>query len=112
MGKYLRERQQLSRIYRWAIENFPHSTSKWLTQFPAHVVRPNGDAYSLSQCYNVTNCMAFWTRKYNNSCYHSLYSILDFDWLIHLQIMHANIDQLQITGANTLLSLKMLRQLQ
>ena len=95
--------------------NFPHSTTKWLTQFPGHVVRPNGDAYSLSQCYNITNWMAFWMQKHNNSCYHSLCSILYFDWLMHLQIMHANIDQLQITGANTLLSmrtLKMLRQLQ
>ena len=87
-----RARQQLSRIYRWAIGNFPHSTTKWLIQFPGHVVRPNGDAYSLSQCYNITNWMAFWMQKHNNSCYHSLCSILDFDWLIHLQIIHANID--------------------
>ena len=26
------------------------------------------------------------TNIYNKVCYHSLYSILDFDWLIHLQI--------------------------
>lgn len=51
--------------------NFPHSASKWLTLFPGHVVRPNGDAYSLSQCYNITNYTVFWTRKYNNTCYSS-----------------------------------------
>ena len=43
-----RERQQLSHIYRWAIENFRHSSSKWLTQFPGHVIQPKGDAYLLS----------------------------------------------------------------
>ena len=49
-----------------------------------------------------------------NIYYHSLYSILDFDWLIHLQITAckyrsaANI-LLQITGANTLLSMRTLK---
>ena len=28
------ERQKLSHIYKWAIENFPHSSSKWLIQSP------------------------------------------------------------------------------
>ena len=45
----------------------------------------------------------FLSTVFNIVNYHSLYSILDFDWLIHLQI----------TGANTLLSmrtLKMFRQ--
>ena len=66
-----RERQQLSHIYRWAIENVPHSAFKWFTQFPGHVVRPNGDAYLLSQCYNITNYTVLWPRKYNNTCYFS-----------------------------------------
>ena len=34
-----------------------------------HVVRPNGDAYLLSQCFNVTNYSIFWNRTYNNTCY-------------------------------------------
>ena len=56
--------------------------------------------------YIQNNCMYMYLFKNrNNLYYHSLYSVLDFDWLIHLQII----------GANTLLSmrtLKMLRQLQ
>jgi hypothetical protein len=72
-----RERQQLSRIYKWAIENFPHSSSKWLIQSPGHVVRPNGDAYLLSQCSNVTNYTIYWSRAYNNTCYS------DFPVLLH-----------------------------
>ena len=64
-----RESQQMSRVYKWAIENFPHSSSKWLVQSPGHVVRPNGDAYLLSQCFNVTNYSVFWNRTYNNTCY-------------------------------------------
>ena len=64
-----RERQKLSRIYRWAIENFPHTSSQWFTQFPGHVVQPHGDAYVLSQCFNVTNYVIYWNRTYNNTCY-------------------------------------------
>ena len=29
-----RQRQQMSRVYRWAVENFPHSSSQWFTQGP------------------------------------------------------------------------------
>ena len=64
-----RERQKLSSIYRWAIENFPHTSSQWFTEFPGHVVQPHGDAYVLSQCFNVTNYVIYWNRTYNNTCY-------------------------------------------
>ena len=35
-------------------------------------------------CY--ASCMLSCKSVNNNHYYHSLYSILDFDWLIHLQI--------------------------
>ena len=48
-----RECQQLSRLYHWGIEIFPHSSSHWLTQSVGHVIEPHGDAYLLSKCMNV-----------------------------------------------------------
>ncbi len=42
---------------------------KWFTQGPGHIIRPKGDAYLLSQCYNETNYTVFWNHTYNNTCF-------------------------------------------
>ncbi|XP_028417823.1 uncharacterized protein LOC114542487 [Dendronephthya gigantea] len=64
-----RQRQQMSRIYRWAIENFPHSSSRWFSSREGHTISPYGDAYLLSQCYNETAYTLILNRTYNGTCY-------------------------------------------
>ena len=62
-------RQQMYRIHRWMIQRFPTSSSEWIAPAPGYIISPQGDAYLMSQCHNITQYEFFWNRTYNGTCY-------------------------------------------
>ena len=62
-------RQQMYRIHRWMIQRFPTSSSEWIAPAPGYIISPQGDAYLMSQCHNITQYEVFWNRTYNGTCY-------------------------------------------
>ena len=57
------------RIHRWMIQRFPTSSSEWIAPAPGYIISPQGDAYLMSQCHNITQYEVFWNRTYNGTCY-------------------------------------------
>ena len=62
-------RQQMYRIHCWMIQRFPTSSSEWIAPAPGYIISPQGDAYLMSQCHNITQYEVFWNRTYKGTCY-------------------------------------------